>query len=90
MKSRIFNITQYENNPLTGESLNFSEDNIKMCISHKTIKQFAYICHDKDTYTIDDKKNGYEVGKPKPTHWHIVLKTDAAIEIVFYHSNCSD
>lgn len=81
MKSRIFNITQYEENPITGESLNFNEDNIKLCISHKTIKQYAYIRHDKDTYTIDDKKNGYEVGKSKPAHWHIVLKTDAAIEI---------
>ena len=81
MKSRIFNITQYEVNPMTGESLNFNEDNIKLCISHKTIKQYAYVRHDKDTYTADDKKNGYEVGKPKPAHWHIVLKTDAAIEI---------
>lgn len=81
MKSRCFNIVQYEINPLTGESLNFSEDNIKACISHKTIKQYSYIRHDKDTYTIDDEKNGYTIGELKPPHWHIVLKTDVAIEI---------
>lgn len=81
MKNRIFNITQYETNPSTGESLNFSEDNIKNCISHKTIKAYAYIRHDKDVYTSDDEKNGYKAGEPKPPHWHIVIKCDNAIEL---------
>lgn len=81
MKSRVFNITQYEKNPTTGEDLHFCEDNIKQCIGHKTIKQYAYIRHDKDVFTDDDEKNGYTAGKPKPSHWHIVLRTDAALEI---------
>lgn len=81
MKNRIFNITQYETNPSTGESLNFSEENIKNCISHKTIKTYAYIRHDKDVYTSDDEKNGYKAGDSKPPHWHIVIKCDNAIEL---------
>lgn len=81
MKSRVFNITQYERNPVTGEDLHFSEDNIKQCIGHKTIKQFAYVKHDKDLFTDDDEKNGYTAGEPKPVHWHVVLRTDAALEI---------
>lgn len=81
MKSRCFNITQYEINPTTGEDLHFNEDNIKFCIQHKTIKQYAYIRHNKNVYTEDDEKNGYTKGEPKSPHWHIVLKTDVAIEI---------
>lgn len=81
MKNRIFNVTQYEVNPTTGESLNFNEDNIKRCISHKTIKTYAYIRHDKDVYTSDDEKNGYKAGDPKPPHWHLVIKCDNAIEL---------
>lgn len=81
MKCRVFNITQYEKNPLTGEDLNFNEENIKSCIDHKTIKQWAYVCHDKDVYTEEDELNGYTRGETKPKHWHIVLKTDVAIEI---------
>lgn len=94
MRSRVFNIAQYEKNPLTGEDLNFREDNIKRCIAHKTIKEWAYIQHNKDVYTkkqIEDlkkraEKNGVPMptvkeGDPYPTHWHVVLKCDNAIEL---------
>lgn len=81
MRSRVFNITQYEKNPVTGEDLNFSEDNIKRCINHKMIKDYAYIRHDKDVYTEDDEKNGYKIGELKPPHWHVVIKCDNAIEL---------
>lgn len=81
MKSRIFNISQYEVNPKTGESLNFNEENIKNCISYKSIKQYAYIRHDKDVCIEDDEKNGYKAGDPKPAHWHVVLRCDDAMEI---------
>ena len=37
LKSRIFNCMQYEVNPKTGVSLNFSEANILSCVKHKTI-----------------------------------------------------
>lgn len=82
MKSRVFNITQFEKNPETGEDLHFGEDNIKQCIAHKTIKQFAYIKHDKDKYTKYDKNlHGHKIGDLKNAHWHVVLRTDAALEI---------
>lgn len=68
-------------NPATGENLNFNGENIKKCISHKSIKKYAYIRHDKDTYIEDDEKNGYTIGEPKPAHWHVVLQCDNAIEI---------
>lgn len=77
----MFNIPQYEKNPVTGEILNFSKENIKSCIDHKTIKQYAYIRHDKDLYTVDDEKNDYKVGELKTPHYHVVLRCDNAIEI---------
>ena len=46
LKSRIFNCMQYEVNPKTGISLNFSEANILSCVKHKTITRFAYIKHE--------------------------------------------
>lgn len=92
--SRIFNISQYEYNPKTGECLNFDETNILNCIEHKSIKQHAYIKHDKDVYTKEQiaklKKIAEEKGEPMPTvkekdsipvHWHIVLQCNDAIEI---------
>ena len=81
MKCRVFNISQYEKNQSTGEDLNFNEENIKSCIEHKSIKQWAYICHDKDIYTEEDELNGHHKGDAIPIHWHVVLRTDVAIEI---------
>ena len=80
LKSRIFNCMQYEVNPKTGISLNFSESNILSCVKHKTITRFAYIKHDKDVVTEWDIENGKgayteaDLGKPKGTHWHIVIE----------------
>lgn len=79
---RVFNCLQYEVNPKTGQSLNFTEQNIKDCIAHKTITRYAYICHDKDTVTeadIETGKGAYsdaDLGKPKGKHWHIVLECE--------------
>lgn len=81
MKCRVFNISQYEVNPKTGEDLHFNEENIKNCISHKSIKQYGYILHDKDICIKDDEVNGYTTGEAKPRHWHVVLRCDDAIEI---------
>lgn len=81
MRKRVFHAVQLENNPSTGESFNFNEDNIKRCLNHKVIKEYAYIRHDKDVYTKDDEKNGHTAGEPKPPHWHIVIRCDSAIEI---------
>jgi hypothetical protein len=75
---RVFNIMQYE------EYL--SEEKIKTVLStYKTIKQYAYIKHDKDeniipTWKIDDTRNTdnplKQTNELKKTHWHIVLKFD--------------
>lgn len=81
-KFRTFNICQYEKNPKSGEDLHFNENNIIECVSHKTIKLWAHVCHDKDVATKDDEtQNGFKEGTLKPRHWHIVLKCDKAIEI---------
>ena len=84
MRARIFNIMQYEKHPETGEVL-LTEDKIKVALlSHKTIKRWAYVCHDKDVYSaLDEEQNPeHEEGKVKPRHWHIVLECPThALEI---------
>lgn len=60
MKARIINICQYEKNPRTGEDLHFSLDNISSALDHKTIKQAAYILHDKDIYNEDEEASCIE------------------------------
>lgn len=52
---RVFNIMQYEINPITGEDLHFNETNIISALSHKTFREWAYIYHDKDTYSQKDE-----------------------------------
>ena len=71
MKSRVFEVMQYEVNPKTNESLNFTEENIIKGINHKTIKEWAYVCHDKDSN--DD-------GTLKGKHWHVVCRSDYAVD----------
>lgn len=75
MKARVFNIMQYVNHPETGEPL-LSEDKIKEALAHKTIKQWAYILHDKDVYSEQDEIQdpNHTTDKEKPPHWHIVLQ----------------
>lgn len=78
---RIFNCLQYECNPKTGQSLNFTEQNIKDCVSHKSVTRYAYICHDKDVITEADVETSdgmytsADIGKLKGKHWHIVIET---------------
>lgn len=75
MKSRIFNIMQYEKHPETGETL-LTEEKIKDALSHRTIKRWAYICHDEDVYSaLDEEQNPeHKKGNVKPRHWHIVIE----------------
>lgn len=115
MNSRVFNIVQYELHPESGDKL-LDESKILEALSHKTIKEWAYICHDKDidSSIFDEKKEraslshiwfdgfaGQEkynsedefieerlnikrksVGNClKPKHWHIVCRTERAMEI---------
>lgn len=78
---RVFNVVQYENNPITGVSLNFSESNILSCVAHKSISRYAYICHASDHYSEIDCEELFEkyqvkktIDDVKPRHWHIVLE----------------
>lgn len=48
--SRVFEIVTDEYHPITGEHI-LSEDKINEALSHKTIKEYAYILHDADVYT---------------------------------------
>ena len=51
---------------ITQQCKYLTEEQIQQAIKgRKCIKQWAYICHDKD---IDDN------GEPKALHWHIMLQ----------------
>lgn len=69
---RTFHIVQYERNPETGEDLHFSETNIIKALKHRSIKRYAYICHDHDVK---------EDGSPKGLHWHIAIDVRPALTV---------
>lgn len=75
IKSRIFNVMQYACHPETGQVL-LTEDKIKDALAHRTIKRWAYICHDADVYSaLDEEQNPLHIkGHTKPKHWHIVIE----------------
>ena len=75
IKSRIFNVMQYERHPDTGEIL-LTEDRIKDALAHRTIKRWAYVCHDRDEYSaLDEEFNPEHIkGNCKPRHWHICIE----------------
>lgn len=81
-KARVFNIMQYERHPETGVEL-LNEDTIKIALAHRTIKQWAYVMHDKDVYSEADEADdpNHIAGQPKPRHWHIVLNCSQQVEI---------
>lgn len=76
LKSRIFNVMQYEKHPETGEVL-LTEEKIKDALAHRTIKRWAYICHDKDVYSALDEEHNpdHRKGETKGRHWHICIET---------------
>lgn len=75
MKARIFNIMQYEKHPVTGDVL-LTEEKIRDAVAHRTIKRWAYICHDADVYSALDEEQDetHKKGETKPRHWHIVIE----------------
>ena len=82
-KWRIFNVMQYEKHPETGETL-LTEEQIRVALlSHRTVKRWAYICHDKDVYSaLDEEQNSdHKAGEIKPRHWHVVLECGSNVEI---------
>ena len=82
IKGRVFNVMQYVNHPETGEPL-LNEETIIKALEHKTIKQWAYILHDKDVYSQADEEAdpNHKQGDVKPPHWHIVMNCNNAMEI---------
>ena len=76
LKSRVFNVMQYEKHPETGEVL-LTEEKIKDALAHRTIKRWAYICHDKDVYSALDEEHNpdHRKGETKGRHWHICIET---------------
>ena len=83
IKSRIFNIMQYEKHPETGDVL-LTEDAIKLGLNHKMIKRYAYAYHDKDVYSQADEEAdpSHKQGDIKPPHWHIVLELVRQIDCI--------
>jgi hypothetical protein len=83
MRARTFNIMQYEQHPETGEKL-IDEVQVRAGVSRKSIRQWAYICHDKDVFTVQDESNDLagnrKAGDPKPRHWHIVARCENAVD----------
>lgn len=69
--AKVFNIMQYVTHPETGEGL-FNEAMLKAGLAYKTITDWAYILHDKDTK---------EDGTLKPPHYHIVIRTAKSVEV---------
>lgn len=51
------------------------EQIITAITGRRSISKYAYILHDKDTYTKEDeeKNPAHKAGTLKPAHWHIVL-----------------
>lgn len=72
---RKFKFTQYEKHPVTGEEL-FNERYILDGLAKREdgLKRWAYVLHDKDTYTEHDVPEGKSIGDIKPRHWHVVLE----------------
>jgi len=84
MRARIYNIMQYEKHPVTGAVL-ITQEIIDAALTHKTIKKYAYICHDRDVYSeadeANDKTGKVKAGDTKPRHWHIVCECPSNPEI---------
>lgn len=86
--AKNFHIVQYVRHPISGETL-ITLDQIDDGLNHKSIKRYAFIMHDKDTYTEEEarkeKRKADEESRPvnpavvagalKPPHYHIVITT---------------
>lgn len=51
--------------------------------SHDSIKKWAYIMHDKDSYTVEEEKKNpeHKAGSPKKRHWHVVIYAPNQIKV---------
>lgn len=69
-----------EGNPI---DFGLNEEKIEHALEFKSWKRWAYVLHDKDTYTKDDEEGNpdHKAGALKPPHWHIVAESDNALEL---------
>lgn len=82
VKIRIFEIVCNTHHPTTGDVL-LTENTIIGALAHKTIKRWAYVLHDKDTYLERDEANNpdHVAGTPKHPHWHIVGEAPGTVSL---------
>lgn len=71
----------------TGEEYINAEAVRQICETHKIIKRYAYIIHDKDVYNANDEAQNpnHKKGTPKSKHIHLVLdfgKSPYELELV--------
>lgn len=109
---KVLNISQDVVNPITGEMLITEEKIVETLEKYTSIKEWAYVLHDKDVFTedaiekslertkerygrlspqekekisedeyLDIYHNWKKMGEPKPSHYHIVLRSDRNMEI---------
>lgn len=84
LSARVFEVVQYEKKPGTDEDLNFGENNILSALEHRSIKEWAYIRHDKDVYTEEEELASggvHTAGTARNAHWHCVCKCERAVEL---------
>lgn len=86
ISSRIFFLMQYEKHPVTGEQL-WSQEQIEQGLDHKTIKEWAWVCHDKDVWTENDELDdpAHTAGTAKPKHYHVAIhlpKNSTDIDVI--------
>ena len=81
-RSRIFNIMQYKEHPVTGEPL-LSEEKITEALTSYKYNRWAWILHDKDPITSEDssKYPDLKPGDFKKPHFHIVVQLNNAEEL---------
>ncbi len=98
-RARVFNISQYEYHPFEGyESAEsdvpkrdaeplLTQKAIDDALAHRSIKQWAYIWHDKDVHTEESaakaRERGYDVhaGDRIHKHAHIVLNIPSNMDV---------
>lgn len=71
LRSRVFEVVSSQ---ITEEQINNAID------SHKIVKKYAWIWHDKDVYTAEDERKNpaHKAGTIKERHAHVVLQMSTA------------
>lgn len=56
-----------------------NEEKIKSAVSHKSIKKFMYLNHNKDHYLKDTLK--HKKGEPVAPHYHVAIQSDTPLDV---------